>query len=216
MANSTEANASNPLGSQCITSSFFSQPLFPVRPKASRERSNSPVLRDGHQPVKKTKITGTFSLEGSALAGPSRTLSRSGGVAEHFRWPFSEMPPKDSKNEGEEVARTKRHEAFKKKLIQENSIFVQRKAFSTSNDECIDIEDDYARGRSTEVTGGDSDEAFKALTQTFAKSTSKSQNARKRTQNGEEVGPSGQTYTPLELQVSKQFPLMLVTTNHRL
>jgi DNA mismatch repair protein MSH3 len=217
MANSAKANASNPLGPQCITSSFFSQPLFPVKPKTSRERSNSPVLRDGHQPLKKTKITGTFSLEDSALAGPSRTLSRSGGVAEYFRRPSSsEIPPKDGKNEGEEVARTKRHEAFKKKLVQENSIFVQRKAFSTSSDERMDVEDDHARGGCTEVTGDDSDEAFKALTRTFAKSKGKSENARKRTQNREEVGPSGQTYTPLELQVSAQCPLMLVTTNHRL
>jgi DNA mismatch repair protein MSH3 len=167
--------------------------------------------------------TSTSSQEDArATSSQSRIMTT---VADKWRYNISSpenleqgMTPAD-KN-----ARQLRHEAFRKKLLGENSVFIRRK--SDAN-EAKDVIEDGSGGETaateTETSGDESDRAFKDLQDMFlqkhlkgkAKSKTKSRvlaaqapvvsSTGKGKKKVEELGPSGKTYTPLENQVRFSF-----------
>ena len=157
----------------------------------------------GHSP-----FFGRISSEHRAEAGPSRTCT---GAAEQWRHlPSSpeklEPLPMKPHNAADEAARQMRHEQFKKKLIGENNPFLQKRS-DVDDADGMDVD---SRGivendvDETEASGGESDEAFKQLTAIFSDKLGKGKatGITKRKKKVQEVGPSGQTYTPLEQQVT--------------
>ena len=177
--------------SQATISSFF---------HSSTKRLASPVPIDltaddsddhGEPPTKKTRT--------SRSIGATRTSpGPSSGAAEQWRFtPTSPDKPGSHPNKQraliEVLSPKERREAFKKKLLLENNRFLPKKAGSP-------IELDVSEAE-------ESDHAFKELNEMFSnkakgKGKSKVSIQTKQSTKPVAVGPSGQTYTPLENQVS--------------
>jgi len=140
-------------------------------------------------------------------------------VPETAKWPTTE----------EESARRVRREAFKKKLLGDNNSFFLRHRSSERVDTVdVDMDTDACSGHEqlgrertadpSDASGDESDAAFKNLQEMFSnksekrKATAKAKSKLKSTaatapkKSVEEVGPSGQTYTPLEKQVGCDIP----------
>jgi DNA mismatch repair protein MSH3 len=215
--------------SQATISSFFSQKPSPVKGRSPGKRETSPVDLtvddEARPPSKKARISGGVSTGRNANAGPSRTPERATGAAE--QWRFSPEKPSQSNDLNEpptqaaQAASKKRREAFKKRLLQENSLFVGRRSAAASDGEAMDVDDGGERNESVDASEDDSDEKWKELQETFsnktkgkgkkiavAKSKVATSTAAKGKQKTEEVGPSGEAYTPLEQQVSRCLPYM--------
>ena len=138
---------------------------------------------------------------------PNRNLQNSPaddrGTGTARRWGFTPISPATSVTsarqltEAEAISARERHEAFKKKLLLENNPFLRKTPDVLAP---IEVEE-------TESSGGESDQAFKELSSMFsnkAKGKAKVANSitpTKKLRNQATLGPSGQSYTPLENQV---------------
>ncbi|KDR81784.1 hypothetical protein GALMADRAFT_152606 [Galerina marginata CBS 339.88] len=182
--------------SQSTISTFFKS----TPPRKSGKRNSSPIdltvdREDGGPPLKKARLSGFEDI------GPSKAASSA--VADG--WRFS---PEKSRVAGPSKPRTaadrERHEAFKKKLLQDNSCFLQKEST------VVDVDEDQAMDMDE---GGVSDhlsdsDRFQRLSEMFSnkdkgkgKATVKISPPAKRSKKVVELGPSGQPYTPLEQQV---------------
>ncbi|KAK0210572.1 muts domain V-domain-containing protein [Desarmillaria ectypa] len=184
-------NDSSP--SQARISSYFSQASSSSPNKRGKDKS-SPIdltgeadIADDEPPPKKRKIT----------TSSSPVLSRTS------EWQYTPLNTETAsakpQTEREIDAKKKRQEAFRKKLLADDHHFSRRASITREP-----VEDEVE-----ELSGAESDDGFKALTEMFSV---KGQNVKKvarkkpvRTKSApkvvEENGPCGQPYTPLEKQV---------------
>ena len=215
-------------GSQATISAYFTPNSSPAK-----KRSNSPfdLTNDDDEHIsmlKKRRISERtqsphFRVQDVAgpSSGPSRTPPRVASAFEQWRAdssPSKESPPKPLKAP-DETARKKRHDAFKRRLLEENSaIFRPRKSGSVEvirerSPDAMDVEKN-SQGNVVEATdesGNESDGVFKNLREMFSNEGGKKKAPKKgkraptvtnaKTRELNEVTPSGQPYTPLEKQV---------------
>jgi DNA mismatch repair protein MSH3 len=143
--------------------------------------------------------------------GVGESSSHLAGTAARWKFDPSSQADKetwDSHAAADDLARKRRHEQFKMKLLADNSIFIRRKPDGEDN-ACATSMDKF-EGTSDEGSSDDRDDAFRALTAAFSskpkgKASGSAGGKPRAAPTGRnkvpEVGPSGQTYTPLELQV---------------
>jgi DNA mismatch repair protein MSH3 len=197
---------------QATISTYFSQ----RSPHGGKKRASSPidltVDEPASPPVKRTRpsLTGPEIPEScGARAGSSRTASYSTSVAEQWRYtPSSPERIQEPRTAASDVERRKRHEAFKAKLLENNSIFVRKNSAKQNEADALEMEE--GENIADKDLDSDSDGGFRSLTALFEnKSKGKGKAvvrghgnaAPSRGKKSAEVGPSGQPYTPLELQV---------------
>lgn len=215
MAKTTNKYTSTSQSQQPIISTFFSQRPSPTKSSSKRSDADAPIdltLEDADNtppPKKKQKISGTSwgILEPSARdaeAGPSRkyTGHAEQGHAEQWRFePVSAEKPRPEKKmptADHVAARKKTQEAFKKRLLGENSIFIRKESRESSEGAIdVDSEDNSA------ADDDDSDAAFAPFREELSNPRGKGKAPATRKKKVEEVGPSGQTWTPLEKQVRR-------------
>lgn len=233
MGETTAKEISEP--QQAVISAFFLPKPTPTKDiSKQRKRLSSPIdlTLDGPDdapPKKKKKIRGIpdFSVSPirAIVPGPSRS-QHTGGFADQWRFesasPEKQLAPDfKSRTSTEEAARKKNHEAFKKKLLGENSMFLRRKSRESSEYITATDTEEQSKLKDAGESGGESDAAFTALHEQFS-NKSKSRNkgkavANQKKKKAEEVGPSGETWTPLENQVSASpiFPICVLICCNR-
>jgi DNA mismatch repair protein MSH3 len=221
--------------SQATISAYFTPKSSPAK-----KRSNSPFeLTDDDDEhismLKKRRVSERtqsphFRVQDAAgpSAGPSSTPSRTASAFERWRAdssPSKESPPMPVKTQ-DETARKKRHDAFKRQLLKENSVIIRpRKSGSVEvirerSPDAMDVEQN-SQGNVVEVTdesGNESDGVFKNLREMFSNEGGKKKAPKKgkkaptvtnaKTRELNEVTPSGQPYTPLEKQVIDSLTIM--------
>lgn len=178
-------------------SSFFHQPSS-VQEKRSHSSTIDLTSDDEQPPIKKLKVGKGKSLVDQWRFGGSQTNSVESPII------------------GEEDVKRKRHEEFKRVLLAENSSFARRESQQDMGSHPSD--DESSRDQEDVYESEASDEAFKDLRQKFSnKSTKATGKARFRSSakgkgTSEELGPSGQSYTPSELQVCLLHVCMFLLT----
>ncbi|EKM83024.1 hypothetical protein AGABI1DRAFT_34226 [Agaricus bisporus var. burnettii JB137-S8] len=208
--------------SQTILSSFFSP--SPTKSSKKRERPASPidltsdaddndlqVLATEEPPIKKIKVVRSSQSQ----PGPStrQKTKKSGNATPYTQSTLVSQPASSHTQEAEKA---KRHEAFKKKLLADDSLFKPPRPSEsdTSHTQLAEEETESIRmriedkGKSIdEDSRTDPDSAFEELMSAFSHSGS-AVGKRRAKQKGSagkklppKIGPSGEAYTPLELQV---------------
>lgn len=187
--------------SQPTISAFFQAPSQ-KSPSANRKRTTSsfPIdltvdSDDDELPaVKRPRL---FEHEGTTPSTPAES-SRSAKVADG--WRFS---PEKSKQTNVQKIRTtsekERHEAFKRKLLQDNNRFLKKESST------VQMKQDHMEV--DESVASSEEDSFSKLSDMFShKDKGKGKVGGKAVigspKKHVELGPSGQSYTPLELQVS--------------
>lgn len=202
-------------------SRFFAQ--SPVK-KSQGKRPASPIDltadSDSEAPRKKPRNTshtrdeeGDLSISAGQSA-PRRKQVHAPAEAEQWRYepPSPDKPrPEKARSAAEEEKRRKTHEAFRKRLLDENSSFVRIRGGVINDDGDIVQETESRKGKDRDrdegeesaggESGDESDAAFASFKEVLAKSKGKGPQAVARKKKVEEVGPSGQPWTPLEKQV---------------
>ena len=185
-------------GTQPTISAFFQ-----ASPSAPRKRTASsfPIdltaeSDDNELPaIKRPRLPG---LEHTTPATPAQHSAGSTGVADD--WRFS--PEKSKQANVKKVRSTsekERHEAFKRKLLQDNNRFLKKESSAVQmNRDAMEIDESVASSE---------EESFNKLSDMFShkdkgKGKAGAKAAVKSPKKNVELGPSGQSYTPLELQVS--------------
>ncbi|KAJ2917229.1 hypothetical protein MD484_g3189, partial [Candolleomyces efflorescens] len=187
---------------QATISSFF-----PTSPhvSAGKKRASAHVDLTGDSdteaappPTKKSRSAHEAqpsSSSQSALRAPSSPVLQKFGYT-----------PGETRQTPKTAAQKERHEAFRRRLLLENSTFLPK--ISASDQEAPESDGEGNGDPSNSSSESeDPDEQFRKLSEMFAnkgKSSSKqkaSNAPQKRTKKVVEIGPSGQSYTPLELQV---------------
>ena len=181
---------------QPMISSFFSQSAKDVGTSSeSLFSSNSPIdltiSDDEGPPAKKQKMAHKPAL---GSAGPQSQPPSLHTPASQWRYEPSLSP---EKRPIDPQAKTRR-ELFSKRLLAENSSFIDT---NEQSDGC-GISSDRANGE-PDSSGAESDSRFKQLQELF---THKAEQKKKATQERSSrkhaaLGPSGEPYTALELQV---------------
>lgn len=199
---------------QPIISSFFSQIPSPKKPTSKpRKRTGSSIdltqASDDEAPPKKKKPrTNATDAATSSIAGPSRSPRT--GHADQWRFesasPEQPVSQKKVRTPAEEVARKKNHEAFKRKLLGENSLFIRSNPRELSTCEVTGVDQPKSNeSNDVEGSGSDSDAAFTALQEQFSNKSKGKNKARpsiaSQKKKVEDLGPSGEPWTPLEKQV---------------
>lgn len=190
---------------QSTISSYFKSST--TTPKKPGKRINSPIDltsegEDDAAPSKKPRLE----------MGSDDTNGRHATSSFADEWRYS--PEKDRQydpNRPRTSAEKQRHEAFKKRLLQDNSHLLQE------HREVVDVDQDEPMvvDKSSE-SDNESEDRFQKLSEMFsnpaksarAKATSKRPIARSSKGKAVEVGPSGQTYTPLEKQARLQISIL--------
>ena len=187
-------------GTQPTISAFFQ-----ASPSATRKRSASsfPIdltanSDDDELPaIKRPRLPGH---EHNTSSAPAQNSAGSTSVADD--WRFS---PEKSKQANVKKIRTtseqERHEAFKRKLLQDNNRFLKKEPSAVQmNQDAMDVDESVASSE---------EESFNKLSDMFShkdkgkgKAGGKAATAVKSPKKNVDLGPSGQSYTPLELQVS--------------
>src|SRR5712691_1929 len=182
---------------QPIISSFFSQTV--KGPDASSEpltRSSSPIdltiSDDEGPPTKKKKLAHgptSHPISQPQLQSPRPSASR---------WRYDPSPSPEKRSLDPEAK--KRRELFAKRLLVEDSTSVDTTGVLEGNG----LPSDHANAE-PDSSGPESDSKFRQLQEMFAHKTEQKKK-RKATQERSskkqpEVGPSGEPYTALELQV---------------
>ncbi|CAA7265435.1 unnamed protein product [Cyclocybe aegerita] len=199
--------------SQSSISSYFQAPAS--SPSKSQKRFNSPIdlTLDDDEPVPKKRPRLSESASSSPVKIIPKPASSKSGTTVAQDWRFSLERVKDDTRPSKQRTgpEQERHEAFERKLLQDNSRFFPRFSKGNEFDEVDRMGADEPEG-SGQDSDGDSDSRFKKLSELFAnkdkgkaKATIKNGPQSKRTRKAarEEMGPSGKPYTPLEKQVLK-------------
>jgi DNA mismatch repair protein MSH3 len=191
-------------------SAFFSQKPSPTKHNSKHRKRSSSLIdltlehSDDEAPSKKRKRTDGISRNLSkssshvAEAGPSRPPHA--GRAEQWRFELA-SPEKKIRSTAEEAGRKRNHEAFKKRLLGENSTFIRRGPRESSV-AAMDV-DSEEHPADNEVDGSrhDSEAAFVSFQELLSNKRGKGKASAAPKTKAEEVGPSGQNWTPLEKQV---------------
>jgi DNA mismatch repair protein MSH3 len=179
------------------SSSDNSQPTISVFFKAStrkRDRDSSYIdltQDDGPDSTTQKRIRlSTTNIETNRESSSRSNLADS--------WRFSPEKAKQATTSATSIAENQRHEAFKRKLLQDNSLFLRRKS--------EDNEEDQANEPSVNDALSEDDERFEKLHEMFAHKSSvqvkgKAKQAPLTKTKATAIGPSGEPYTPLEKQV---------------
>jgi DNA mismatch repair protein MSH3 len=186
-------------GTQPTISAFFQ-----ASPSATRKRtvSSFPIDLTADSDDDELPAVKRPRLPGSEHSSPSAPVQHSAGstsVAED--WRFS---PEKSKQGNVKKIRTtsekERHEAFKRKLLEDNNRFLKKESSTIHvNQDAMEVDES--------VAASSDEESFNKLSDMFShKDKGKGKAGGKATvkspKKNVELGPSGQSYTPLELQVS--------------
>jgi DNA mismatch repair protein MSH3 len=209
MTKSTHKHASSSQ-SQPTISTFFSPRPSPTKCSSKLQRSGSPIdlthedSDDDAPPKKKKKLHGALELPvRDAQVGPSQKSHAAYTAQWRFESPSPNkpQPEKRTRTASEEAARKKNHEAFKNRLLRENSTFVRKKPREPSESTMeVDSEDNPAPSDSDD-SGRDSDSAFMSFQEMLSDKRGKGKVPAVRKKKVGGIGPSGQTWTPLEKQV---------------
>jgi len=181
-----------------ISAYFQSSP-----PRKTRKRPGSPIdlTSDNEDIISNAKRPRT-----SENAESSTTDD-----AIHDDWRFS---PEKTKQSGSSKPRTAaqnaRHEAFKRKLLQDNSWLLSNSSNNLeSRDDAMNVDSEKDANNPDEQDSGDESDRFQKLQELFSnkrkgkdKASEKCALPAKRSKKVVEVGPSGQPYTALEKQAS--------------
>jgi len=180
--------------SQACISTYFSQSPSRVK-KRPHDAGDSTIdlTSDSPEPGEQPSVKRLKVHKGARLS-------------EQWRFDPSQPPSTGGENRSSlDKEKRRRHEEFKRVLLGENSVFARRKSAQESTIQS-DVEgvscDDGGEGADSDR----SDAAFKELTELFSHKPSKGKGSapsakqKKRAQG--ELGPSGQPYTPAELQAS--------------
>ncbi|KAH7922832.1 hypothetical protein BV22DRAFT_1113691 [Leucogyrophana mollusca] len=181
------------LASQPRISVFFASPSK-KRAAPSTESHIDLTLSDEEPPAKKPKT----------VAAPG---------ADQWRFTSSQSAPSESRNSREEASRNRRREEFKRVLLGDNNIFLRTPDEEARSEEVE--EDVHQEAQEDDEDSADSDQAFKQLTDLFSHKSSKGKGKSKAASSSklktthvskaknkvEDIGPSGQPYTPSEKQI---------------
>ena len=185
-------------GTQPTISAFFQ-----ASPSATRKRTASSFPIDltvdsDDDELPATKRPRLPGHEHTTTPAPAQYSVGSTSVADD--WRFS---PKKSKQATVKKIRTssekERHEAFKRKLLQDNNRFLKKESSIVQmNRDAMEVDESVASSE---------EESFTKLSDMFShkekrKGKAGGKAAVKSPKKHVELGPSGQSYTPLELQVS--------------
>jgi len=192
----------NSVPSQSTISTYFHSATQKPHPRKRTTIDLTVGDEDYEPPVKRPRASGN-SVPISPIRDELSPKETASTVADSWRF----LPEKSQA--GPSRARTSdelaRHEAFKRKLLSDNSRFLEKpERIGLDPHELMDEGD-------TEVHDEDSDDdsdRFKKLNEMFShegKGKGKSTGTARRVQKTEEVGPSGQSYTPLEKQVCSSY-----------
>lgn len=171
-------------------SSFFSQKPFvqEKRPPSPIDLTTEDPGVDRQPPIKKLKV------------------EKGNSLADHWRFGTTRIPSIERPVTGDEDDKKRRHEEFKRVLLAGNSSFARQRCngeqgAQPSEDESLQDQDGASESDA-------SDGAFKNLTEIFSHKSSKVKgktplaSSAKSKGTSEALGPSGQPYTPAELQAS--------------
>lgn len=187
-------------------SSFFSQQLSPGRIRSRGKRAQSPIDLTSEpeedsstRPAKKLKTGVASSSANDKDEVPSQ--SSKGGPAEQWRFTPSAVTIQDSGRNGSNAESERLRKKAKKILSNDDVFSSQHQSAGSGEGVMAEHEDDSPEGASDPEA--DSHDEFDAILKTFASSkTAKGKGKGKRiAKPPPEIGPSGQAYTPLELQV---------------
>ncbi|KAI0260994.1 DNA mismatch repair protein MSH3 [Gloeopeniophorella convolvens] len=186
---------------QPMISSFFSQPSRTPSAPDGGHRSSSPIdlTLSGDEappPAKKRKITHALKRD---VTPPSSLQPQGGSTSSQWRYEPSQSP--ERRPVDPEVQ--KRREQFAKRLLvkETSSVDVGRKT--------DDEDTPHSRGDDAGSSGDESDDKFKQLQKLFTQKTDPKKKGKakaapaKRSKKQVEIGPSGEPYTALELQVKR-------------
>ncbi|RXW20992.1 hypothetical protein EST38_g4863 [Candolleomyces aberdarensis] len=157
-----------------------------TRPPAKKSKNASET-----QPSSSSQILGSQSTP-SAASGP--ILKKYG------------YTPGETSQTPKTAAQQERHEAFKRRLLLDNSTLLPKASVSNQESPGSDGEEN-GDPLDSNSESEDPEEQFKKLSEMFANKGKKSSNPKvsnapqKRSKKVVEIGPSGKSYTPLELQV---------------
>jgi DNA mismatch repair protein MSH3 len=205
MAKSAKKVATVSQSQQPTISVFFSQ-----KPSAVKDSSPIDLTLDSDEDAPPKKRQKTNANIRNLLESPTRVAeamsSRSQNTSHAEQWRFGTTSPdkhqveKQSHTAAEEAARKKNHEAFKMRLLGENSTFIQKKARESSA-AAMDVDSDHPTVDEMDHSNHDSDSAFASFQELLSKKRGKGKAPTAHDKRADEMGPSGQTWTPLEKQV---------------
>ncbi|KAI9056873.1 hypothetical protein FKP32DRAFT_1584914 [Trametes sanguinea] len=217
------------LGSQATISSFFSQssaagPSTSGSQQASKTKRLSPIDLtlesddEGAPPPPKRQRTTTSSFfsprkPSASTSTPATPTKTSGGHAE--QWRFDPNSPSVASAAHYNDAQLSAHERAKRILLGNDNVFSSRQPSPDATHGSDAEDDDEVRDAPRQDDKDEAEKKFSELMDMFSSSTTKKKGrgaakksgppvagpSRSRTQKIEEIGPSGQTYTPFELQV---------------
>jgi DNA mismatch repair protein MSH3 len=185
-------------GTQPTISAFFQ-----ASPSATRKRTAStfPIDLTADSDDDEIPATKRPRLPGHKHTTPSAPAQYSAGstsVADDWRF-SSEKSKQATVKKIRTSSEKERHEAFKRKLLQDNNRFLKQESSTVQmNQDAMEVDESVASSE---------EESFNKLSDMFShkdkgKGKARGKAAVKSPKKHVELGPSGQPYTPLELQVS--------------
>jgi len=205
----------NSVSSQSTISSYFQSATQQPHP-GKRTTIDLTVGDEGYEPPLKRPRTSGHRVSTPPIRGEVSPKKAVPSVADGWRFsPEKSQAGPSRPRTSEEKAR---HEAFKKKLLSDNSQFLKKPEITELDYEPMDE-------GNTEVNedSGDESDRFQKLSEMFShegksrgKAKGKSTGVAKHVQKTVEVGPSGQSYTPLEKQVCSLYLRKLFNTHRHM
>lgn len=200
--------------SQANISSYFT-PSPKRKAKVARPRPDSPIdlTQDDEAPqTKKRKTTSTFFS--SPGASSSRVVDsspsvRASTVLQQYRRDSSSVAD-SPRNAAKDAIRHKRREKLKRLLLTDNNVFTQGSEGDEPEDDDAEALDGSQEVPEEDVPDGSDDKRFEDLMKAFGNPQTKSKGSqskktsatgKKAGRKAKEIGPSGEAYTPMELQV---------------
>ena len=188
----------NSVPSQSTISSYFHSAT--QQPHSGKRTTIDLTVGDeDYEPPLKRPRTSGRSVSTSPVGGEVSPKKAAPSVADG--WRFSPEKSRAGPSRPRTSDEKARHEAFKKKLLSDNSRLLKKLG--------LDYESmDEGNNEVNEGDSGDESDRFQRLSEMFShddksrgRAKGKSTGAGKHVQKTVEVGPSGQSYTPLEKQV---------------
>ena len=178
------------------------------QPRISSFFAQQPPVHEKHPHSQNTTIDLTLDDPEVDEQPPIKKLKVEKGNALVDQWRFdsTRKPSIDRPIVGDEDDKKRRHDEFKRILLAGNGSFTHKK--HPEDKRAQSSEEESVQGQDDVHESDVSDEAFKNLREIFShKSHKVGRKARltssaKRKETSEELGPSGQPYTPAELQAS--------------